>query len=628
MPSKARSTGGHCQILFINLLVCYAQYTLCDHNCPNGEAYRLKNNPNGWVSSLQFYQTQCFSGPLSAETFMCECAQLPYGYWAQNHAYRTPCKVCGAGYYTALCGLSEGFCFECQAGKFQSDANNYHDQCTPCDDKTIAPNTAQSTCTHCADKQYSIANTQCVDCTACDANKHEELSGCGYEQAGTCVCSAGYYKPFPSSECTPVPLGFFKNEASDSKGKECVQEKQSLGFTTMNLGSTTIDACVCQQNYFLNDKNKCELCPAATPYNPVNGTGCRACYLYEYWTESTCKNISRMQLSFGNTQLSVHPKIDLYRSHNSQTQLYQVRPNMYLDVKTHESKVCGPCPTFSERQACGRAQNNQLWVLWRDSNGIARQNLVTLPLLIDPNNSGFNSYHFWSLQQNNELSILREGKCVACVPCPAGNYQTQCIDGGTHTCQPCKTLCQSTNTYLAHPLSKYEDNQWKGGCELSYNTAQEDYICAECRRWKHENNQFHLLLACGNTESDKRWDPTNNLFNGKPQESFQNNTNPNIYASYKQEIPYCPPGWYVNPSAQDCFLTTDEAAQHFTREWTPACCVPCGDESEFQQKKSSQYTPCTGSGTQNTQTYTDRCENGYYTKTVNGNEVCAQCTTC
>jgi len=618
--------------------------------CSDKQALQFPDSQQ-WVTiesfgnCYDFYYEDPFD---SYQNFFCTCATVPDGswetvletpIWIKGHRFITPCTICGPGEYTKYCEYGDPTCVTCEVGKFQSDADHYHDQCTPCADKTIAPNTAQSTCTHCADNQYSNdERTQCLPCASCAAFPNTELIGCNSGKEGTCVCSAGYYKPFASSECTPVPLGFFKNEASDSKGTECVQKKESLGFTTMNLGSTSEDACVCQQNYFLNDKNKCELCPAATPYNPVNGTGCRACYLYEHWTqeynfttqkmEMTCENITRMQLSFGNTHLSVDPGIDYYRTRNSQTQIYILPSNMYLDINTHEPKVCGSCPTFSERQACGRPQNGQLWLLWRDYNGIDRQNLVTLPLSNDANSCDFNTYCFWQQQQNNELTILREGKCVACVPCPAGNYQTQCIDGGTHTCQPCKTVCPNGNTYLAHPLSKYEDNQWKGGCELSYNTAQEDYTCEDCRRWKHENNQFHLLLACGNTVSDTRWEPTGNLSNGKPQEFTQVNTYPNYHASYQQEIPYCPQGWYVNPSADGCSLTTDEAAQVFTTPWQSDCCVPCGDESEFQQKKSSQYTPCTGSGTQNTQTYTDRCENGYYTKTVNGNEVCAQCTTC
>tara|TARA_Y100000389_G_scaffold37286_1_gene31618 strand:- start:42586 stop:43194 length:609 start_codon:yes stop_codon:yes gene_type:complete len=202
------------------------------------------------------------------------------------------------------------------------------------------------------------------------------------------------------------------------------------------------------------------------------------------------------------------------------------------------------------------------------------------------------------------------------------------LDESNSGCVTCVTKECSSNEYYYHNHSNYEgqesDREWKGGCERLPNIAQEPYECRPCRTWTREGDQYDLLLACGEQTSQIRWNP-NNVEGHLLAESEEYNTDQNQYSAYKHKISYCAPGWYVDLEDDQCFLDTDH---DYNDAWNKHCCKKCGDSNSPQLKKASDYTPCTGHTVRNTETYTDRCENGYYSEKSNGIGACKACTTC
>lgn len=640
-------------------------------------------DPNQWPYNDPNSKYKCNEGGLlgdddnhgcqpSLKNMLCNCVTPLPGYYSDSQYIMKVCKMCEAGKYTHDCRdkpcscehknpppfcsslescveeKEEGTCIACEKGKY-NDGTTYTTSCSDCAVGFVQPNTGKSSCTKCESGKY--ANQQdhtCEDCKQCIDNKvnpqcNETISS---NVEGECICDKGYYDDFG---CKPVPRGFFKDTFGDEKTSTDCKNVKGLHFTTKNKGSTSINDCVCEQNYVHDTKeDKCNACKGDTPYNPINGSGCRACYRYEYWTNNACQNLSRMELSFESSVLKIQDQ-DKYRPFETPdtiTQQSRNKPlpqNSYLDINTHKPESCPKCPLFHELQACGtphttpQGQNQgqkKVWVTWKDGNQISRQHLITTPISED-GTSTFDSYDFWKQKnEQNDLQIRREGKCVRCHHCPSGKYQSECIDGDDTTCIDCTTdasQCsnvQGQHFYLFHNLSTYINEQWTGGCNLFPNMAQKDYECRPCETWTRKGDDYFLLLGCGTTSQDTRWDEDKVTDEEKKlSQKTVDNSNPNHYAQYQTRIPYCAPGWYVDTSDDNdkCPLSTDTTS---TEPWNPECCKKCGDISSAQKKRGSNFKPCTGATNKDTEEYVDRCENGHYTDMVNGTQTCTRCTTC
>lgn len=598
---------------------------------------RHECNDNGWLG------TDDRSGCQPAvKNLRCECVDIGEGLFYSEDSIKTTCRSCPPGQYLKGCERNnKGECQPCEKGHQRRGFNN--EPCKLCEPNLIAPDEGTTECAQCPHNTYANDDrTTCEPCTTCAENEvNIRCSSDQKPQHGQCVCDQGYYKNF---DCQPVPLGFFKDKPGNDNHQDCKKVRGSY-FTTENVASISIDACVCQQNYEYDaEEDRCKPCTGNTPYNEINGTGCRACHPYEYWTNNACQNLSRMELSFENEALYIKGQ-DKYRPFEVPVDpIIQQRKNRalpsdsYLDIPNHKPKSCPKCQApFHERQACGTPHiksqtEKQLWVRWTDDNQIERENLLTTPIA-DDGLQKFNSYSFWEQKNKlNDLRIKREGKCVRCHSCPSGKYQSKCIDGGESTCIDCTLDAQSClidqdkQFYLFHNLSTYRDNTWTGGCDLSPNIAQTDYECMPCEKWTRQGDDYYLLLGCGTTSQDTRWKEGGNTNDQlKLSDSTSTNEDKNDYASFKQRIPYCAPGWYVDTSDNQCFLSTDTSS---TKPWNTECCKKCGDISSAQKKRGPNFTPCSGATNKDTEQYVDRCENGHYTEMVNGTQTCKACTTC
>lgn len=586
----------------------------------------------------------------SVKAMLCHCTELEAKYYSDENSIRQPCTTCNKKSYTTNCGgKSKGACTFCPPGKFQDEDDTLLLECPNCVAGKFSLQ-GSSTCTACTHGKYAPEGSEsCKDCQACPEGKNTYNPICMDRKVGEgeCVCTKGYYRPREIDVCTPIAKGSYKHgygdEISIDNSGSCIAEKGE-GFTTIYEGSTSINDCVCDKNWELDDKGKCKQCSFKdnTPYKPINETKCRACHIYEYWNDfaKECTPLDRLSFSFFSQFFSQFNIIntDKYRPKGelmiNQQKSLSLPPNHYLDIETHQPKRCLPCQApFHKREACGKPQimNNEeriMWVRWIDGNNIPRENRLTIPIPYDESN-GFNSYDWWKHAHDNlNLTIIREGRCRRCSECPKGHYQTDCLDESNSGCVACVTKECSSNEYYYHNHSNYEgqesDREWKGGCERSPNIAQEPYECRPCRTWTREGDQYYLLLTCGEQTSQIRWDP-NSVEEHLLAESEEDNTDQNQYSAYKQKIPYCAPGWYVDLNDDNCPLDSDH---DYNEPWNENCCKKCGDSNAAQLKKASDYTPCTGHTVRNTETYTDRCENGYYSEKINGIGACKACTMC
>lgn len=198
-------------------------------------------------------------------------------------------------------------------------------------------------------------------------------------------------------------------------------------------------------------------------------------------------------------------------------------------------------------------------------------------------------------------------------------------------------------------MNEYVDN-------IAKYVARYDYGCALCKTARNLNGARQLLVGCAGRDEFVRWHPraqteTNmeNEFslirvtcefnaatglgneddeacwhNGKLLRKVVVGGYPSgadlEHQAFTSTMPYCPPGWYVNTTQ------FDNEEQFNTDEWQPANCIRCtvcGMDST-KRMRSSEWMPCPGHFTTDTQTCVPHCDVGQY----NEGTTCEPCRSC
>ena len=656
--------------------------------CPPGQALQTKSN-DAWVVN-KF--TGC-NGYLSYEiesmkvviTKNCKCAQVVdgYGYTAKD-SIRTACTYCyppsgnygcangvlgacaacdgtqnelrsaltnyktGATYFGLLpnCLLCSSAGKECPSGQFQSR----------CGDR-IGSTIIDGVCTPCPDNTYKTGTSRATACLPCDSAAAcipgATRIGCNALSMGYCACNAGYEFSLISTvaednsisqtlSCTLCPSGKYKSGVpANEKCTDC--STNSEGAMNSPTGSTSMNACTCDGianrfKYVTDTDMECRACFKSganghqTPYKPIGETMCRSCPDGKWFNSDVddCVPVPIMQIvcknrNDGTGYWDVEPKVDSYRPWYTNMVTVQVGLNEYLEITTAQVQSCRTlCGAFEYADKCGRVSQQRLYLTDLTSG---TQSLYHL----DPS-----STNFCTVSAPHNLAISREGRCLRCNECGAGQYNADCGDVAGNcdndlsdlrcaagTCQDCMTACPQPNQWLSH-ISNI-------GCDNSEATT--DYTCVDCLRVKKEMDRYYIVESCGG-HAYSRWNPDHTY---PLQDQYQivvlncNDASSHSSCNFLPEtvnqitiprsrlagtpIPYCPPGFYIDPL---CFAID-------TTTWNSQCCLKC---SEFmpEMKQPHTYQICDGTTGTDTQQLLTRCENNYYLNTTQ--QKCIPCDMC
>jgi len=97
------------------------------------------------------------------------------------------------------------------------------------------------------------------------------------------------------------------------------------------------------------------------------------------------------------------------------------------------------------------------------------------------------------------------------------------------------------------------------------------------------------------------------------------------YTACTDEIPYCPPGWFVDTSnlADGC----DTLQNSDLGSYKPRCCKECQFECETNLRRQASWQQCPGDTTYDTQAKCGQgCDINYYYNTAD--EQCQRCESC
>jgi len=88
-----------------------------------------------------------------------------------------------------------------------------------------------------------------------------------------------------------------------------------------------------------------------------------------------------------------------------------------------------------------------------------------------------------------------------------------------------------------------------------------------------------------------------------------------LYEENHKDLPYCPRGWYIKESTGTGWKTT----------WNRNVCYKCGTTEQPNHKKASNYIPCDGASTIDTEIWIPACEVNFYDDETGS---CRACETC
>ena len=164
-------------------------------------------------------------------------------------------------------------CAECAAGKFQPEANQ--DSCNSCARGYHQPRTGQTTCDPCPVGTFQNLEGQ-AGCAICEPGTYQPFPAQD-RQTSCLVCAQGKQQPSAGqTECEQCPPGSFSGAGSprctpcfkgtyaSEDATECFECPE--GATTAQVGSLSIEDCVCGQGFYNNmtDGVNCLECPVGT----------------------------------------------------------------------------------------------------------------------------------------------------------------------------------------------------------------------------------------------------------------------------------------------------------------------------------------------------------------------------
>ena len=263
-----------------------------------------------------------------------------------------------------------------------------------------------------------------------------------------------------------------------------------------------------------------------------------------------------------------------------------------------------------------------------------------------------------------ELRIQRQGKVISCSRCANDYHNPNCVsssptsEGNPGNCQPC-TASILTGSYLSHELP-LGCKSWVVGGEQDLSVfVDSNYANVQCPTVLVENQRILLCVGfCGGENTFSWWKPIDSesdldqVFDGtgavvsryvKKQDCVLSAdvvldvdeckhpvteelfVKADDYTACTDEIPYCPPGWFVDTSnlADGCDQLQDTALGSYK----PRCCKECQLECETNLRRQASWQQCPGDTTYDTQAKCGQgCDINYYYNTAD--EQCQRCESC
>lgn len=234
------------------------------------------------------------SPPGSGNISACVCFD---GYYANSATHE--CHLCNEGFFctgdvafqcgagaTSDAGSSTAADCRCAAGFTGPNGQS----CEACAPGTFKSTVGSSECSQCAPGMYSTTSgaTNSSVCVACGDLK---TSTVGSSSPASCVCVAGYEvsDTDDTNDCVACTSGKFSN-ASNRTCVSCALGSYASGSgatacttcpihsTTVSLGATSVDDCVCAEG-FDGDGGVCQACGPGTH---DSGSGCVLCGVNTY----------------------------------------------------------------------------------------------------------------------------------------------------------------------------------------------------------------------------------------------------------------------------------------------------------------------------------------------------------
>lgn len=493
-----------------------------------------------------------------------------------------------------------------------------------------------------------------VECNDGTNNTKYVARGCNDGRNAICVCNKGYERiSTDTDECTPCKEGYYKehiDEIIPVSTSPSNQEKtgQTCGICpstqmTTVQGATTKTECDCPASMFFKEGNvqECVPCHHDYPQKPYRKPFTENCTECPSRSKFNVQNLEKgcekwesvgmvMQIQCINPTWRISPSYDQFIRDSTSSRIetldhlddYWKRAYANVNAKTWKItdlfKKCSNCAPGEYRIACGGPVRldpefgSETYQIALNING-------TLVLkTLDAQFECSEDYDQICPGDNKspQVEILREGKCEKCTSCGIGSYVDGCGANDAGSCKTCDVCRTEENDLIASQQYLYHPKPLQ--CDGS---ATQDCERRKCDKSKKEETpglptKYKIGIECGEHDVEI-WDETTpRLENVEIQTRI-------ITGKGKFEqgklARYCPSGYYVDPN---CFKEDED--------WDPQCCILCKLHDALQ-KRSSAYRECPGDEDSDTQTYIERCENGFYETTVSDTEttsICKPCTTC
>jgi len=229
-----------------------------------------------------------------------------------NDATNVNCTPCALGHTTTKRGSVSGHDCTCDVGYTFYGLPLSSQMCMPCPPQTFKNAKGVQACTACDDTETSgVGQTRCQcvtaqyrntttnTCEACPVDTYKDVAGdhlctrCaenattnGTDAQEACFCMPGYYST-DEGLCVACSVGSYKGNVGNYSCLECTHPQH----TTLQIGSTSIQECVCNAGYTGPDGGTCKECGAGKYKSTIGPLEC-----------STCANFSNADIGSTSVQ--------------------------------------------------------------------------------------------------------------------------------------------------------------------------------------------------------------------------------------------------------------------------------------------------------------------------------------